>query len=227
VYLATSNDDISFLALGNMRTGGPGPHPCVCSLPSHPRFAHRLLIPWPTRAAPTGDWGCGKSNCAVPLSAPLGYQNGASNTQRVAAAMAAAASAMGSQFVLALGDNFYFRGVSSIDDPLFEEVWEKQFSAPSLLTPWYVILGNHDHYGNPEAQIDFGRQDRDCQARTHAHDDRTHTTHFLSLSLSLSHSHSHSISLSLPFAHSLFPSLSLSLSHTHTRVTHTFTHTYT
>jgi tartrate-resistant acid phosphatase type 5 len=114
-----------------------------------------------------GDWGCGESNCKVPPSAPLGYQNGAENTRMVAAAMSASATAIGSQFVLALGDNFYFRGVKSVDDPLFAEVWEKQFVAPSLTTPWYVILGNHDHYGNPEAQIDFSRQARDCQDFKH------------------------------------------------------------
>ena len=109
-----------------------------------------------------GDWGCGVTNCAVPPTAPIGYQNGGMNTRKVAAAMAAAATAISSKFVLALGDNFYFRGVKNVEDPLFKEVWEDQFSAPSLQVPWYVILGNHDHYGNPEAQIDFARQHEDC-----------------------------------------------------------------
>ena len=98
---------------------------------------------------------------------------------------------MGSQFVLALGDNFYFRGVSSIDDPLFEEVWEKQFSAPSLLTPWYAILGNHDHYGSPEAQIDFARQDRDCQARSHLRKSAHTNTHTNTHTHAHAHAHTH------------------------------------
>lgn len=30
-----------------------------------------------------------------------------------------------------------------MDDSLFDEVWEKQFSAPGLDTPWYAILVSH------------------------------------------------------------------------------------
>lgn len=69
--------------------------------------------------------------------------------------------------MLALGDNFYWRGVQSVDDPLWKSVWEDRFQQESLRTPWYAILGNHDHYGNPEAQIDFAREDRDCKVFKH------------------------------------------------------------
>jgi len=110
-----------------------------------------------------GDWGCGPDNCLVPATAPLGDQEGGVKQLAVAEALANTAKAIGSRFVLALGDNFYWHGVSSVADPLWKSVWEDRFSAPSLQTPWYVILGNHDHYGNAEAQIDFARQELDCQ----------------------------------------------------------------
>jgi len=114
-----------------------------------------------------GDWGCGPINCAVPPGAPEGYHHGGLNTKNVAFSMARTAENIGSKFVLALGDNFYWRGVHSATDPLWKSVWEQPFDYPSLQTPWYAILGNHDHYGNPEAQIEFSRQDLDCKQFGH------------------------------------------------------------
>lgn len=53
--------------------------------------------------------------------------------------------------VLALGDNFYDVGVSSIHDQRWEE-WETSFR-PSC--PWYAVLGNHDYLSNPDAQVSY------------------------------------------------------------------------
>lgn len=51
--------------------------------------------------------------------------------------MAAAAGAKDAQFVMALGDNFYPRGVSSVNDPLWKSVYEDRVgSHPSLNIPW-------------------------------------------------------------------------------------------
>ena len=47
-------------------------------------------------------------------------------------------------------------GVKSADDKKFNEIFEEVYKGNELLnTPWFHILGNHDHYGNPQAQIDY------------------------------------------------------------------------
>ena len=58
--------------------------------------------------------------------------------------------------ILLLGDNFYGRGVRSLDDPQ----WEDKFRAPyrELLeagTRFHVVLGNHDYMGDELAQIQY------------------------------------------------------------------------
>lgn len=35
----------------------------------------------------------------------------------------------------------------------FQETFESAFNYTSLNIPWFVIAGNHDHYGNVSAQI--------------------------------------------------------------------------
>jgi hypothetical protein len=46
---------------------------------------------------------------------------------------------------LVLGDNFYFDGVTSVDDKRWKETYEDVFTHAGLQKPWHVVLGNHDH----------------------------------------------------------------------------------
>ncbi len=78
----------------------------------------------------------------------------------VAAAMGRAAAEVRSDFVLAIGDNFYSDGVTSVDDPLWQSVFEGVYTHPALQVPWYALLGNHDYRGNPQAQIDYAARSK-------------------------------------------------------------------
>lgn len=57
-----------------------------------------------------------------------------------------------SSFNIAMGDNFYENGVTSITDPLWTTNYKNIYNNNN---PWYVILGNHDYYGNVTAQIEY------------------------------------------------------------------------
>ena len=88
-----------------------------------------------------GDWG----------------REGKDHQTEVAQQMAATGAAIDSQFVLALGDNFYDNGVQSVDDPQWKTSFENIYTAPILQRPWYVALGNHDYRTNVQAQIDYSK----------------------------------------------------------------------
>ncbi len=88
-----------------------------------------------------GDWG-----------------QGSVEQRRVADAMAGVAERNAPRFVISTGDNFYPRGVGSVTDPQFRTSFEEVYSVPSLQTPWYVILGNHDYEGSPNAQIEYSNR---------------------------------------------------------------------
>ena len=58
-------------------------------------------------------------------------------------------------FVMALGDNFYVKGINGdATCKRFKETFDDVFDSKELQVPWYVIAGNHDHYGNVTAQIE-------------------------------------------------------------------------
>ncbi|MBU1374882.1 MAG: metallophosphoesterase [Alphaproteobacteria bacterium] len=103
--------------------------------------------PAPAFVAPAfvalGDWG----------------RDGDRNQSDVARAMAQAAAEVRSRFVVSVGDNFYPAGVQSPDDPQWKTSFEDVYAAPSLQTPWYVALGNHDYRGRPGAQLAYARRD--------------------------------------------------------------------
>lgn len=56
---------------------------------------------------------------------------------------------------LALGDNFYFYGVSNVNDQRFQSTFENVYDSKSLNMPWFIQLGNHDYLGNASAQIAY------------------------------------------------------------------------
>jgi len=81
--------------------------------------------------------------------------------ETVVARMDATAEALPYSFVCLLGDNFYGSasggdGVLSSDDPRWQTDFEELFSGPNLALPFHAALGNHDHNGNPEAQVEYG-----------------------------------------------------------------------
>ena len=45
------------------------------------------------------------------------------------------------EFIFGIGDNFYNKGVKSVDDPQFKSKFEDTFTGPSLQVPWYICAG--------------------------------------------------------------------------------------
>ena len=67
-------------------------------------------------------------------------------------------------FILLLGDNFYWDGVKNVDDARFDDTFQATFNQNLVnlrnMTFW-MQSGNHDYRGNISAQIKYSsRQDR-------------------------------------------------------------------
>ncbi|HLX91751.1 MAG TPA: tartrate-resistant acid phosphatase type 5 family protein [Puia sp.] len=91
-----------------------------------------------------GDWG----------------RNGEYHQREVATEMGLAAKALGTDFFVALGDNFYPSGVRSVHDHRWLDSYEDIYTAHSLENDWYVVPGNHDYKGSVQAEIDYTNIDR-------------------------------------------------------------------
>ena len=81
-----------------------------------------------------------------------------SNQQLVADDLAALAVSHPVDFLLYLGDNFYPTGVQSVDDPLWATAYTDIYNF-SRLPFFYSVAGNHDHYGNALAEVDYSALD--------------------------------------------------------------------
>ncbi|MEZ6187240.1 MAG: metallophosphoesterase [Planctomycetota bacterium] len=105
-------------------------------------------IPAATPGAPylrclvMGDWGTGRDD-----------------QRAVAEAMDRRLEAQGLDLVLTTGDNFYPKGVQSKDDPLWDSNYRAIYSERLRKLPWFPSLGNHDHLGKIQAQLDFAAED--------------------------------------------------------------------
>lgn len=64
------------------------------------------------------------------------------------------------EFVAALGDIHHFRGVESVEDPLWQTNYELIYKHPELMLPWYPLLGNHEYEGNTQAVVDYSKVSR-------------------------------------------------------------------
>ncbi|WP_158968589.1 metallophosphoesterase [Paraglaciecola sp. L3A3] len=64
------------------------------------------------------------------------------------------------EFITTTGDNFYSKGVASVDDPYWQTSFENIYHGPNLFVDWYPTLGNHDYAGNWQAQIDYSQRSR-------------------------------------------------------------------
>ncbi|MDO5616540.1 MAG: metallophosphoesterase [Cruoricaptor ignavus] len=91
-----------------------------------------------------GDWG----------------RNGEFHQKPVSNQMAIASKTLGADIVVSVGDNFYPDGVMSTQDPQWKYSFEDIYPQYDLNKPWLVALGNHDYYGNYEAQIEYSKISR-------------------------------------------------------------------
>jgi predicted phosphohydrolase len=71
-----------------------------------------------------------------------------------------------SNFIAAIGDNFYREypsrdhttsrmGVKSVDDPKWKRIFENVYTQKFFQNKWYVVAGNHDYNGNEKAEVQY------------------------------------------------------------------------
>ncbi|KAI5084409.1 hypothetical protein GOP47_0000578 [Adiantum capillus-veneris] len=94
-----------------------------------------------------GDWG----------------REGFYNQSLLATQMGRIAQELGIEFVISAGDNFYDTGLTGEDDPAFSSSFTDVYTASSLQTTWYTVLGNHDYMGDVLAELSDALVERDSR----------------------------------------------------------------
>lgn len=93
---------------------------------------------------------------------------GGSSQRRVALLMNEKARNDSLHFVITLGDNFYNKGVTSVDDIQWREKFEDMYNLPYLNVPFYPALGNHDHRnGNARYQVEYSKKNESWRMPHH------------------------------------------------------------
>jgi len=87
-----------------------------------------------------GDWGVGNEN----------QKAVADQTKKICAKYRC-------DFGLTLGDNFYYWGISSVNDNRWQTLYRDMYG--DLKVPFFAVLGNHDWLGNAQTQIEFSKKD--------------------------------------------------------------------
>eukprot|EP00271_Cylindrocystis_brebissonii_P007819 TRINITY_DN21615_c0_g1_i1.p1 TRINITY_DN21615_c0_g1~~TRINITY_DN21615_c0_g1_i1.p1 ORF type:complete len:390 (+),score=71.77 TRINITY_DN21615_c0_g1_i1:117-1286(+) len=127
-----------------------GVHMCSRHMRLFPMMGGKAIMTGPESEFPVrflnlGDWG----------------RDGKYNQSLIAEQMGRVGERINSQFVISNGDNFYDEGLKNTFDEQFSTSFSDIYTAPSLQTPWYAVLGNHDYYGNVLAQLDARLRERD------------------------------------------------------------------
>jgi tartrate-resistant acid phosphatase type 5 len=94
------------------------------------------------------------------------YGTGSPEQAAVARAIAQRNSSQRFDLGITMGDNFYFCGVRSVNDPKWKSRWE-DFYTP-LGFPFYAALGNHD-YGHPPIICPLQKSSPDAEVAYTAH----------------------------------------------------------
>lgn len=89
-----------------------------------------------------GDWGTGTDHQKSVAEAMARYAEKHKATSPV-------------QFAISLGDNFYEKGVASVDDPQWQIKFEQMYDKKRLPMPFISILGNHDWVVDPACQLAY------------------------------------------------------------------------
>jgi len=133
----------------------------VCSAYGSPARAQPVTDPATTHRIPSFTVPAGRPGVAYERFIVIGdLGTGRSGQFDVAARMAERARQDGLDYWLTTGDNIYNDGVESIDDPQWLTKFEKAYADSSLQVPIYATLGNHDHRGSVQAQVDYGRRNK-------------------------------------------------------------------
>lgn len=93
------------------------------------------------------------------IASDLG-RNGYYDQKPVAEMMGVVTRITDLEFIAALGDIHHFRGVQSVEDPLWYTNYELVYKHPELMLPWYPLMGNHEYEGNTQAVIDYSKVSR-------------------------------------------------------------------
>lgn len=123
------------------------------------------LWPWPFReqshgALPPEDPPSLPSGPFLEVVVLGDWGTGGPGQREVARGIEAAFTRQPPALVLTVGDNFYPAGVLSSDDPAWERVFRRVYSGPFWDTvPFRPTLGNHDHDGDPDAQVRYASRD--------------------------------------------------------------------
>ena len=83
----------------------------------------------------------------------FGYEGSGSGQAAVVKSILAPHGKNAYHLGLTLGDNFYPRGVRSVEDPHWKTNWRNPYDGLGI--KFYAALGNHDYMGNEQAQIDY------------------------------------------------------------------------
>ena len=103
-------------------------------------------------------WPKGKGLSFFIVSDP--GRNGFDQQKVVAERIGDLAGMINPKFIVSTGDIFHFKGVESVNDPLWISNFESIYAHPDLMCPWYIALGNHEHDGSTKAIFDYSKISR-------------------------------------------------------------------